>query len=147
MSKLGIARRLVAVGGISAVVALGLGTTPAGATQVQVCSVGPIWYFNPPLTTQQQTGTVTTYWSALCVDASASGASGLEFPAGTSQFQYSCSCVSANLFGGTNVSGLLVGGVHATFTSPMVEEYVLDPANPCADGGPTSSVGGDANSN
>jgi hypothetical protein len=105
-----------------------------------VCYEEPSWSFSPALTTTNQSGTVTFSWSATCVNVSTTPAVSTSPASGTSTFSYMGNCVNASLTG-TGISGLLIGGTIAEFAPPGHQVYVLVPANPCNDSGPTPSTG------
>jgi hypothetical protein len=127
---------------VSAGAAAGGSVDRAAADTMLACPQTVTWSFSPPLTTVDTTGTVTFSWARTCVQASTDGSAGLSSTGLTQTLTYKGSCVAASLSNSSiNSSGELIGGTVAVFTSPIAQTYVLTPTDPCADAGPTPSVG------
>lgn len=115
-------------------------TRPAAAAVIpQTCFENVVWGFSPALTMANQSGTVTFSWTITCVVPTTTPPPPLPTysSAGTESFSYSGNCTLATFAGGQ--SGFLLGGTLAEIQNDQA--YLLVPADPCNDAGPTPSTG------
>lgn len=109
------------------------------------CVITATWTFTPALsTTTVANGTASFTYTVTCVNLQSCTTPGVPptySTTGAVQSNYNGNCELAFLSDSAGRSGIIVGGVNATYVLPFPSSFVLVPANPCNDAGPTPSDG------
>lgn len=82
-----------------------------------------------------------TYTVTCVVVDSTTGVPTTYSTTGAVQSNYNGNCALAFIFDSAGRNGVILGGVSATYVLPFPSTFVLTPANPCDDSGPTPAIG------